>query len=119
VYRQGVGTSVSFQTGGTPARALLRRRLSNGIPVGRRGRRSHARVGGPRTRHTRSQEWISGLTYDPTNAGWLSLDAVRQSFHANARAHAQLGRCRAEFYTANLPAARCLVGGDGNLDAVR
>src|SRR3954468_2523208 len=39
------------------------------------------------------QEWTSGLTYDPSSAGWFSFDAVRQSFHANARGHAQLGRC--------------------------
>ena len=68
---------------------------------------------------TRSQEWISGLTYDPSNAGWFSFDAVRQSFHANARGHAQLGRCLTEFYLATSPTARCLVGSDGNLHAVQ
>lgn len=63
------------------------------------------------------QEWISGLTYDPS-AGWFSFDAVRQSFHANARGHAQLGRCLSEFYAQPGPSARCLRGTDGNLHAV-
>lgn len=64
------------------------------------------------------QEWISGLTYDPSSAGWFSFDAVRQSFHANARGHAQLGRCLTEFYGRTGRTARCLRGTDGNLHAV-
>jgi lysophospholipase L1-like esterase len=64
------------------------------------------------------QEWISGLTYDPSNAGWFSFDAVRQSFHANARGHAKLGGCLTEFYTQSELSARCLRGTDGNLHAV-
>jgi lysophospholipase L1-like esterase len=64
------------------------------------------------------QEWISGLTYDPSSAGWFSFDAVRQSFHANARGHAQLGRCLTEFYARSGLSARCLRGTDGNLHAV-
>jgi lysophospholipase L1-like esterase len=66
----------------------------------------------------RWQEWISGLTYDPSSAGWFSFDAVRQSFHANARGHAQLGRCLTEFYAQSRLSARCLRGTDGNLHAV-
>jgi hypothetical protein len=64
------------------------------------------------------QEWISGLTYDPSSAGWFSFDAVRQSFHANARGHAQLGRCLTEFYEQGGVSSRCLRGSDGNLHAV-
>jgi lysophospholipase L1-like esterase len=64
------------------------------------------------------EEWISGLTYDPSSAGWFSFDAARQSFHANARGHAQLGRCLSEFYAQPWLSARCLRGGDGNLHAV-
>ena len=67
---------------------------------------------------TRSEEWISGLSYDPSSAGWFSFDAVRQSFHANARGHAQLGRCLTEFYAQTGGSARCLRGSDGNLHAV-
>jgi hypothetical protein len=65
-----------------------------------------------------SQEWVSGLTYDPSSAGWFSFDAVRQSFHANARGHLQLGRCLTEFYGEAAPTGRCLRGPDGNLHAV-
>jgi lysophospholipase L1-like esterase len=64
------------------------------------------------------QEWTSGLTYDPSNAGWFSFDAVRQSFHANARGHAQLGRCLGEFYGRPEMSAHCVRGTDGNLHAV-
>jgi hypothetical protein len=65
-----------------------------------------------------SQEWISGLTYDPSSAGWFSFDAVRQSFHANARGHAQLGRCLTEFFGRGWLTGRCLRGTDGNLHPV-
>jgi hypothetical protein len=64
------------------------------------------------------QEWISGVTYDPSRAGWFSFDAVRQSFHANARGHAQLGRCLSEFYAQTARSARCLRGAGDNLHAV-
>jgi hypothetical protein len=63
------------------------------------------------------QEWTSGLRYDPSTAGWLSFDAVRQSFHANARGHAQLGRCLGEFYAEAWSSGRCLRGADGDLHA--
>jgi lysophospholipase L1-like esterase len=65
------------------------------------------------------QEWTSGLAYDPSSAGWFSFDAVRQSFHANARGHAQLGRCLTEFYAVSRLSGRCLRSRiDGNLHAV-
>jgi GDSL-like Lipase/Acylhydrolase family len=64
------------------------------------------------------QEWVSGLVYDPSNAGWSSFDAVRQSFHANARGHVQLARCLSEFYGQPASSARCLPGSDGNLHPV-
>jgi lysophospholipase L1-like esterase len=66
-----------------------------------------------------SQEWTSGLTYDPFNGTPFGFDAVRQSFHANARGHAQLGACLREFHLA--PAAAegsCVRGEDGRLHAV-
>ena len=68
---------------------------------------------------TRAEEWTAGLTYDPFNGTWFGFDAVRQSFHANARGHAQMGRCLREFHLA--PAAAegaCARGADGNLHAV-
>lgn len=65
------------------------------------------------------QEWITGLKYEPNSDNWYTFDAVRQSFHANARGHAQLGRCLTEFAAQPHAAARCLRGGDGNLHAVQ
>jgi hypothetical protein len=67
---------------------------------------------------THSQEWIAGLTYDPASSCWYCYDAVRQSFHANATAHARLGNCLTEFYMQN-PRSEgvCVRGADNNLHA--
>jgi hypothetical protein len=67
---------------------------------------------------THDQEWITGLKYDPNSDNWYTSDSVRQSFHANARGHAQLGRCLTEFAAQSQREARCLRGTDGNLHAV-
>ncbi|MEU5696638.1 GDSL-type esterase/lipase family protein [Actinosynnema sp. NPDC020468] len=68
-------------------------------------------------------EWQRRITVDPY--AWVNggLDAfgihlAQQSFHPNATAHAQLGRCITEFVTAGTGSARCLEGADGNLHAV-
>jgi lysophospholipase L1-like esterase len=66
-----------------------------------------------------SQEWITGLKYDPSSSAWYSFNAVRQSFHANARGHAQLGRCLTEFAGQTQSAAACVRGADGNVHAVQ
>jgi lysophospholipase L1-like esterase len=68
---------------------------------------------------THSQEWTTGTKYDPSSSYWYSFDAVRQSLHANARGHAQLGRCLTEFAALTSTAATCLRGADGNLHAAR
>jgi hypothetical protein len=67
---------------------------------------------------THSQEWTTGVKYDPSSSYWYSFDAVRQSLHANARGHAQLGRCLTEFAALAVQAATCRRGPDGNLHAV-
>src|SRR5215211_607565 len=67
---------------------------------------------------THSQEWTTGLKYDPSSSDWYSFDAVRQSLHANARGHAQLGRCLTEFAALAVRTAACLRGADGNLHPV-
>ena len=46
------------------------------------------------------------------------INVVRQTFHPNARGHAQLGRCLTEFYAAAGREGACLRGADGNLHAV-
>ncbi len=71
-----------------------------------------------------STEWQNRVTVDPW--AWVTggLDAVgihmaQESFHPNARGHAQLGRCVTEFVNSGAGAARCLIGSDGNLHAVQ
>ncbi|HWO59942.1 MAG TPA: GDSL-type esterase/lipase family protein [Umezawaea sp.] len=68
-------------------------------------------------------EWQRRITVDPEALVHGGLDAIgihlaQQSFHPNAAAHAQLGRCVTEFVQANTQSARCLAGTDGNLHAV-
>ncbi|MEU4804668.1 GDSL-type esterase/lipase family protein [Actinosynnema sp. NPDC023587] len=68
-------------------------------------------------------EWQRRLTVDPYALVNGGLDAIgihlaQQSFHPNAAAHAQLGRCVTEFVNGGAASARCLEGADGNLHAV-
>jgi lysophospholipase L1-like esterase len=60
-----------------------------------------------------SQEWVRGLTYDPFSSTWWSSHAVQQSFHPNARGHAQIATCVGEFVTQIYPQGTCEIGGDG------
>lgn len=71
-----------------------------------------------------STEWQNRITVDPW--AWVTggLDAIgihlaQESFHPNAKGHAQLGRCVTEFVTSGAGSARCLIGSDGNLHAVQ
>lgn len=68
-------------------------------------------------------EWQNRITVDPW--AWVTggLDAIgihmaQQSFHPNAKGHAQLGRCVTEFVNSGRSSAQCLAGADGNLHAV-
>lgn len=70
-----------------------------------------------------ASEWQNRITVDPF--AWVhgGLDAIgihmaQQSFHPNARGHAQLGRCVTEFVNSGANSANCLIGSDGNLHAV-
>ena len=70
-----------------------------------------------------STEWQNRVKVDPW--AWVTggLDAIgihmaQESFHPNAKGHAQLGRCVTEFVNSGANSARCLVGGDGNVHAV-
>jgi hypothetical protein len=62
-----------------------------------------------------SQEWVRGLTYDPFSSTWWSSHAVQQSFHPNARGHAQIAGCVGAFVTQSYREGNCVVGGDGNV----
>jgi lysophospholipase L1-like esterase len=71
-----------------------------------------------------STEWQNRVKVDPW--AWVTggLDAIgihlaQESFHPNARGHAQLGRCVTEFVSSGAGSARCLVGSDGNVHAVQ
>jgi lysophospholipase L1-like esterase len=69
-------------------------------------------------------EWQNRITVDPWAWVYGGLDAIgmhmaQESFHPNARGHAQLGRCVTEFVSSGAPSATCLAGTDGNLHAVR
>jgi lysophospholipase L1-like esterase len=68
-------------------------------------------------------EWQNRVTVDPW--AWVTggLDAIgihmaQESFHPNAKGHAQLGRCVTEFVNSGRGSAQCLIGSDGNLHAV-
>lgn len=65
-----------------------------------------------------AQEWVTGFKYDASSADPLSFDAVRQTLHANAAGHAQLGRCLTEFAAQPQREAACLRGAGGALQAV-
>lgn len=71
-----------------------------------------------------STEWQNRITVDPWAWVYGGLDAVgmhmaQESFHPNARGHAQLGRCVTEFVSSGASTATCLRGTDGNLHAIR
>lgn len=63
--------------------------------------------------------WQNPIVIDPTKLPQgLTLHVVQQSFHPNARGHAQIGRCLTEFAATTASSARCLAGADGNLHPV-
>ncbi len=71
-----------------------------------------------------STEWQNRVKVDPW--AWVTggLDAIgihmaQESFHPNAKGHAQLGRCVTEFVNSGANSARCLIGADGNVHAVQ
>lgn len=68
------------------------------------------------------QEWQRRITVDPEALVHGRLDAVgrhlfQESFHPTAAAHAQIGRCLAEFVGGGAREAACLPGPDGALHA--
>lgn len=66
-----------------------------------------------------SKEWFSRLTLQLHDLSDVDRapHALQESFHPNAKGHAQIGRCLTEFLAMPLPAAACLVGADGSLHA--
>jgi lysophospholipase L1-like esterase len=67
-----------------------------------------------------STEWFNRLIVD-----WDDLKQINRashashgSFHPNAEGHTQVARCISDFLPTQQPAATCLTGPDGNLQAV-
>ena len=70
-----------------------------------------------------SREWQTRITVDPyklVNGQLTPAEKVKaaESFHLNAAAHGQLGRCMTEYVRANAWDGWCEEGPDGNLHAV-
>jgi lysophospholipase L1-like esterase len=66
------------------------------------------------------QEWQRRLTVDPAAFVHAGLDAVgyhlaQESFHPNATAHAEFGRCLGEFVRSGTEQGACRIGPDGRL----
>jgi lysophospholipase L1-like esterase len=66
------------------------------------------------------QEWQRRITVDPEAFVHGGMDAVgyhlaQESFHPNAAAHAELGRCLGAFVHSGDRAAACVPGADGRL----
>jgi lysophospholipase L1-like esterase len=65
-----------------------------------------------------ADEWQRRITVDPQALVHGGLDAVgfhlaQESFHPNAMAHAEMGRCLGDFVRSREPAASCVTGADG------
>ena len=72
------------------------------------------------SRPVAAQEWQRRITVDPKAFVHGGLDAVgyhlaQESFHPNAAAHAELGRCLGDFVRSGAGAAACVPGTDGRL----
>ncbi|WP_433262146.1 GDSL-type esterase/lipase family protein [Actinosynnema sp. CS-041913] len=66
-------------------------------------------------------EWFTRLTVDFAGLrdDARARHALQESFHPNARGHAQFGRCMTEFLSTLVRSASCVVGEDGNLTVVQ
>lgn len=65
-----------------------------------------------------AQEWQRRITVDPEALVYGGLDGVgyhiaQESFHPNATAHAEMGRCVGEFVRSGAATAACVAGPDG------
>ncbi|PRX45043.1 GDSL-like lipase/acylhydrolase family protein [Prauserella shujinwangii] len=68
-----------------------------------------------------SSEWFTRFTvqWDYLKSVDRASHALAESFHPNARGHAQFARCVSEFLVTDDDAAACLEGEDGNLHPAR
>jgi lysophospholipase L1-like esterase len=61
-----------------------------------------------------SQQWVNGLLYEPSLEDWWNEHAVQQSFHPNAKGHAEIADCVDSFIAQAFTAGICQLGSDGN-----
>jgi hypothetical protein len=60
------------------------------------------------------QQWVNGLLYEPTLEDWWNEHAVQQSFHPNAKGHAEIADCANGFVAQSWTRGNCQIGSDGN-----
>lgn len=96
----------------TAARAAQARFLD----LSKAGDRHEACMGGKKP----DQEWFTRLTvdFDGLRDEARARHALQESFHPNDRGYEQFGRCMTEFLATTAREASCVVGDDGNLDAI-
>jgi len=61
-----------------------------------------------------STQWVNGLLYEPQLTDFWEEHAVQQSFHPNAKGHAQIANCVNGFVSQSWKEGSCYVGTDGN-----
>ena len=61
-----------------------------------------------------STQWVNGLLYEPQLTDFWEEHAVQQSFHPNAKGHAQIANCVDGFVSQSWKEGICEVGSSGN-----
>jgi len=62
-------------------------------------------------------QWVNGLLYEPQLTDFWEEHAVQQSFHPNAKGHAQIANCVDGFVAQSWKEGMCEVGSSGNDEA--
>jgi lysophospholipase L1-like esterase len=60
-----------------------------------------------------SEQWVKGVTYEPSSSTWWNSHAVQQSLHPNAQGHAEIANCVGEFTAQSYREGACEIGSDG------
>ena len=61
-----------------------------------------------------STQWVNGLLYEPQLTDFWEEHAVQQSFHPNAKGHAQIANCVNGFVAQSWKEGTCYVNSSGN-----
>ncbi|MEV0675681.1 GDSL-type esterase/lipase family protein [Actinosynnema sp. NPDC050436] len=86
------------------------------LDLSKAGAKREACAGGK----NQDSEWFTRLTvdFDGLRDEVRARHALQESFHPNARGHAQFGRCMTEFLATQSREASCVADRDGNLTPV-